>query len=117
MQRMIQLAGLMVLSACISLAADKTMTGKIADSLCGAHHNATAEHGKQISDRDCTLACINKGGKYVFVDENNKVYAIENQDFKGLKQNAGMAVKVTGDVENDMITISKLQPAGKSTGY
>ena len=48
-----------MLGAMCASAADKTWTGTISDSMCGAKHNTADEHGvKKMSDRDCTLACV-----------------------------------------------------------
>jgi hypothetical protein len=61
---------------------DQTWTGKISDSMCGAKHNTSAEHGaKSMSDRDCTLACVkDQNAKYLFVN-GGKVYNVGNQAF------------------------------------
>jgi hypothetical protein len=90
-------------------AADQTWTGKISDSMCGAKHNTTAEHGaKAMSDRDCTLACVkDHSAKYVFVS-GGKVYNVGNQDFGDLQVHAGHTVKLTGDMSGDTITVSKI---------
>src|ERR1039458_5521000 len=59
---------LFVIAVAALFAADRTWTGSISDSMCGATHKSAAEHGgKQMSARDCTLACVQNGGKYVFV--------------------------------------------------
>jgi hypothetical protein len=95
-------------------AADQTWTGKISDSMCGAKHQKTAEHGTaQISDRDCTLACVKKGGKYVFV-RNGQVYNIDNQDYAGLEQHAGESVRLTGEMSGNSIKVSNIESSGKS---
>lgn len=90
-------------------AADQTWTGNISDSMCGAKHNTTAEHGaKQMSDRDCTLACVkDHSAKYVFVS-GGKVYNVGNQDFAALKVHAGHTVQLTGEMNGDTITVSKI---------
>jgi len=64
----------------LASAADKTWTGKISDSMCGASHaKMIAEHGgsgtAKMTDRECTQACIKAGGKYVFVT-NGKVDSV-----------------------------------------
>src|ERR1051325_4334166 len=63
------IAVLSILGVVSASAAEKTLTGKISDSMCGAQHNTAAEHGsKQMSDRDCALACVKEhNAKYVFV--------------------------------------------------
>src|ERR1022692_3965318 len=90
-------------------AADMTWTGKISDSMCGAKHNTSAEHGaKAMSDRDCTLACVkDHSAKYVFVS-GGKVYNVGNQDFAALKVHAGHTVQLTGEMNGDTITVSKI---------
>jgi hypothetical protein len=96
-------------------AADRTWTGTISDSMCGAKHNTSAEHGgKKMSDRDCTLACVREhNAKYVFVS-GGKVYKVGNQDFGALQEHAGHTVKLTGEMSGDMITVSKIaMPAKK----
>ena len=98
-------------------AADQTWTGKVSDSMCGAKHNTSAEHGgKKMSDRDCTLACVkDHKAKYVFVS-GGKVYNVANQDFGALQTHAGHTVKLTGGMIGDTITVSKIaMPAKKKS--
>jgi hypothetical protein len=73
-----------------------------------------AEHGaKAMSDRDCTLACVKNGGKFVFV-RGNKVYKIENQDLASLAEHAGHTVHLKGVLNGDTITVSSTaMPANK----
>lgn len=106
-----------MLGAMSALAADRTWTGKISDSMCGAKHNTSAEHGgKKMSDRDCTLACVkDHNAKYVFVI-GSKVYKVANQDFGALQEHAGHTVKLTGAMNGDTITVSKIaMPAKKKS--
>jgi hypothetical protein len=96
-------------------AADHTWTGKISDSMCGAKHNTSAEHGgKMMSDRDCTLACVKEhNAKYVFVS-GGKVYNVGNQDFAALEEHAGHTVRLTGEMNGDTVTVSNIvMPAKK----
>ena len=94
-----------------AFATDTTWTGKISDSMCGADHSKmAAEHGganAKTSDRDCTLACVKGGGKYVFVNDD-KIYTISNQDFEGLEKHAGHTVSLTGEMKGDSISVSKI---------
>jgi hypothetical protein len=115
MNRFCIVAAVSVLGAICATAADKTWTGKISDSMCGAKHNTSAEHaGKKMSDRDCTLACVKEhNAKYVFVS-GGKVYNVANQDFAALHEHAGHTVKFTGEMTGDTITVSKIvMPAKK----
>ena len=105
--------GLLVGLATFAQAADKTWTGKISDSMCGASHaKMMAQHKDAKTDRDCTLACIKDGGKYVFVS-SGKVYNIENQDLALLQEHAGHTVRLTGEMKGDTITVSKIVMPGK----
>jgi hypothetical protein len=104
-----------LLGAMSLAAAEKTWTGKISDSMCGAKHNTSAEHAaKPMSDRDCTLACVKEhDAKYVFVS-GGKVYKVGNQDFAALQEHAGHTVKLTGEMSGDTVTVSKIDmPAAK----
>jgi hypothetical protein len=107
-----------MLGAMCASAADKTWTGAISDSMCGAKHNTADEHGvKKMSDRDCTLACVkDHNAKYVFVS-SGKVYSVSNQDFAALQEHAGHTVRLTGEMTGDTITVSKIvMPAAKKKG-
>jgi hypothetical protein len=103
-----------MLGAMSLAAAEKTWTGKISDSMCGAKHNTSAEHGgKAMSDRDCTLACVKEhDAKYVFVS-GGKVYKVGNQDFAALQEHAGHTVKLTGEMSDDTVTVSKIEMPAK----
>jgi hypothetical protein len=115
MKSVLNILMLFALMSCSVFAAEKTWTGSISDSKCGAKHMTGAEHGAQMSDRDCTEACIKGGAKYVFASKG-KVYMIANQDFAGLAEHAGHTVKLTGAMSGDSITVSKVEmPAAKST--
>ena len=110
MNRTIQPAILSIFAAISCLAADQTWTGTISDSMCGADHSAmAAKHGGaadvKTSSRDCTLACVKEGGKFVFVSKG-KVYNIANQDFAGLQEHAGHTVRLTGEMTGDTIQAS-----------
>ena len=102
------------LTAVTMFAADQTWTGKISDSMCGASHKSATEHGgKKMSDRDCALACIKEHqAKYVFVN-NGKVLNIANQDAAGLEEHAGHTVNLTGALDGDTITVSKIEMSGQ----
>ena len=106
--------GLATIGLCVGLgsiagAATTTMDGLISDSMCGASHAKMMEMHKdaKMTDRDCTLACVKGGGKFVFVSDG-KVYNVTNQKLAALTQHAGETVSVTGDVKDDTITISKV---------
>jgi len=87
-----------------ALGAANTWTGKITDSMCDKDHSMMATGGKQPDAKDCTLACVKGGSKFVFVS-SGKVYEIANQDLPALKTLAGNNVKLTGELESDGKTI------------
>jgi len=89
-------------------AAEQTWSGKISDSACGAKHEEAAEGQGVMADRDCTQACIRGGSKYVLVVDG-KVLQIANQDNKDLATHAGHAVKLTGEIKGNTITVSKIE--------
>ena len=102
----------------LARAEEKTMAGKISDSLCVmSHAEMAAKQGSKISDRDCVIACLNystaDSPKLVFVDKAGKVYQIANQKFPGMIRRAGDPVSITGDVNGTTITVSKIEAAAK----
>jgi len=107
-------AGVLVITILVCAAgcpgAEQSRIGKISDSMCGARHNAAAEHSTpKLSDADCTAACVKNGAKYIFVSKG-KVYQVENQDFAGLQDHAGQTVRVTGEIAGDKIRLSQISP-------
>jgi hypothetical protein len=101
-----KLAFIVFTSALSAFAA--TWTGQIADSACGmSHAKMLAEHKDLKTDKDCTLACIKAGSKYVFVSDG-KVYNISNQKLGALRTHAGETVEVTGTMKGDTVTVSKI---------
>ncbi len=106
--------GLIVGLPVLAQAAEQTWTGQISDSMCGASHaKMIAQHaGAKMTDRDCALACVKGGAKYVFVS-SGKVYNIENQDLALLQAHAGDTVRLTGEMKGDTITVSKVVMPGK----
>ena len=89
-------------------ATEQTWSGKISDSACGAKHEEAAEGQGVMPDRDCTQACVRGGSKYVLVVDG-KVFQIANQDNKDLAAHAGHAVKITGELKGNSITVSKIE--------
>lgn len=106
--------GLLVGLATFTQAAENTWTGKISDSMCGASHAAMIAQHPKMTARECALACVKGGAKYVFVS-HGKVYNIENQDLAQLQEHAGRTVRLTGEMNGDTITVSKIVAARKKT--
>ena len=103
--------GLLVGLASFASAASKTWTGQISDSLCGASHAKMTSAHAGMTDRDCALACVKRGAKYVFVSDG-KVYNIANQELAVLQTHAGHTVQLTGDMKGDIITVSNITMGG-----
>jgi hypothetical protein len=97
-----------LLAGAASLHAQQTWTGKIADSACGVKHEEAAEGQGVMPDRECTQACVRGGSKYILVVDG-KVMKIANQDNKDLATHAGHAVKVTGELKGDTITVATVE--------
>jgi hypothetical protein len=95
-------------SGAASPGAQQTWTGKIGDSACGAKHQEAVENEGVMADRDCTEACVRGGSKYILVADG-KVLKIANQDNKDLAVHAGHAVKITGELKGDTITVSTVE--------
>jgi hypothetical protein len=90
-------------------AAPETLTGRIADSMCGAGKHQG--DGTVAGDTKCTIDCVkDHGSQYVLVVDK-KVYKIGNQKFADLQTHAGHAVDVTGELKGDTITITKIAMA------
>ena len=102
------LVGVALLSGAAPLGAQQTWTGKIGDSACGAKHQEAVENEGVMNDRDCTQACVRGGSKYILVVDG-KVLKIANQDNKDLAAHAGHAVKVTGELKGDSLTVSTIE--------
>ena len=109
MKQILSFCFLATIACTVAFAADQTWTGQISDSMCGASHAKMMEMHKdaKMTDRDCTLACVKGGGKYVFVAEG-KVYKIANQDLAALQQHAGESIRLTGNVNGDTVTVAKV---------
>lgn len=102
------LVGVALLFGAASPGAQQTWTGKIGDSACGAKHEEAIENEGVMADRDCTQACVRGGSKYILVVDG-KVLTIANQENKDLATHAGHAVKVTGEMKGDWITVSTIE--------
>jgi hypothetical protein len=100
------LAGLVLAlcAAALTFAADRSWTGYISDSMCGAK-GANEKHA------DCAAKCVKEhGASYVFVnDADKKVYAIDAQD--KVAAHAGHHVTVKGSVEGDNLKLTSIEMA------
>jgi hypothetical protein len=95
------------LSVALAFAKDKSITGTVSDSMCGAKHAMAGD------DAGCTRACVSKGSKYALV-VGDKVYTLETTDkaaLATLDKQAGAKATVTGTEKGDTITVASVKPA------
>lgn len=113
-----QLAMVMLLtlwSASVTFGAGGTWVGKVSDARCGpSHKNGPSTGGQILTDAECVDLCRTAGSKFVLVTDSG-VYAIANQNFKGLSSNAGATIQVDGDLDGTTITATKISRPQKKT--
>jgi len=115
MKRLLMIATITLFAASGAFAANRTLTGRISDSMCGLSHKGMIEHGgAKMTDAQCTEACVKAGAKYVFTS-GGKVYTLANQDDKDLATNVGKTVRLAGAVRGTTITVSKITMPVKKT--
>jgi hypothetical protein len=93
------------LSASALAASNKTFTGTVSDSMCGAKHMG--------DPAACTRACVGKGSKYALV-VGDKVYTLETTDkaaLEALDKQAGARATVAGSEKDNTITVSSVKAA------
>jgi hypothetical protein len=108
MKQTIMLAAFLAMS--VPVGAGQSWTGRISDSICKAKHEETAEGAGAMADRDCTVACVRGGSKYVLVADG-KVLQIANQSYADLPKFAGQDVTVSGELNGDTLTLTKIESA------
>jgi hypothetical protein len=98
-------AGVVLLQGASS---EQTWTGEISDSHCGAEHVPISEGDPVLPSPECVRLCIRAAFKYVLVVDD-KVYAIANQDQPDLAKFAGQEVRVTGELKDNSIQVSRIE--------
>jgi Protein of unknown function (DUF5818) len=95
-------------------AQDKTFSGEIMDSQCaglGDHSIMMGSSGLKTA-KECTVACVKAGGKYVlFAADTKKTYQLDDQ--KRPEPFAGEKVTVSGtyDASTQTIHVEKIEAA------
>ena len=87
---------------------EKTLTGVVSDSMCGATHML-----KDKTAAECTRICVKQGQKYALV-VGKKVYTLEGHDAE-LDKLAGKRATVRGSVSGDTVTVRSVSSASKGT--
>lgn len=82
----------------------KTLTGVVSDSMCGANHMA-----KNMNPADCLRMCVKKGTKYALV-VGKEVYTLEGHE-ADLDKYAAQKVSLKGTVKGQMMTVESVTPA------
>jgi hypothetical protein len=114
-KKLVALVAIAWTTAGVDFAAQQTWTGIVSDSLCNSSHMKMAQSlFPPLEDPACVLACVDGGGKFVFMDKGETALQIANQDFADLKKFPGVRVTLTGELKGDVITITKIEPAPKS---
>jgi len=104
-KRITLVAFAMLVFGCLAWAADKSYTGTVSDSHCGAKHAKADADGAT-----CVEKCVSGGAKYVLVS-HGKVYQLDPQDkFQGM---GGKSVKVMGSLSGETLTATSVEPASK----
>jgi hypothetical protein len=107
-------AALLLTSIGVAAPKDRTYTGQIMDNDCakmGSHDAMMKKEGTKDA-KDCTLACVKGGGKYVLYNSTTKkTYQLDDQTKP--EQFAGQQVTVTGsyDMGAKAIHVTDIQPA------
>jgi hypothetical protein len=98
---------LMFLSVAGAAPKNQTFTGEIMDSHCAStcsHEEMMQSHENINTAKECTLACMKNGGKFVLFNALTKVvYQLNDQN--KLAQFAGARVTVTGTLGDSKKTI------------
>jgi hypothetical protein len=106
MKKIMLVAFSLLVFGCLSWAADKSYSGIVSDSHCGAKHTTASADAAS-----CIEKCVSTGAKYVLVS-HGKVYQLDAQDkFQGM---GGKQVKVTGTLNGDTLTVSSVAEVGAS---
>lgn len=89
-------------------AEERTLTGVISDSMCGATHMA-----KDKSAAECTRMCVQQGQKYALV-VGKDVYTLQGHELE-LDKLAGQRVSIQGKLIGDTLTVSSVAAAKKKS--
>ena len=86
----------------------QTWSGVISDSKCAASHQSVAA-SSGMTERECAFHCLKGLAKYVLVDDQQNVVPIANQDFAGLPLRLARPVRITGNMTEKGIAISRIE--------
>ena len=104
--------GAMLLSGQNKSATGKVFTGEIMDSQCVGMDGHAMKDENAKDAKDCTIKCVQDGGKYALYDAKTKsVYSLDDQN--KAKEFAGQNVTVSGtlDKKSNTIHVTAISPA------
>jgi hypothetical protein len=101
-----------LLSTAAAFAADKAFTGEIMDSQCAdmASHDNMMKGENATNAKECSIACVKKGGSYaLYVRGAKQAYKLDNQ--KKAAAFAGQKVTVMGSIDSsgESIHVASIQ--------
>jgi hypothetical protein len=88
-------------------AKERTFTGTVSDSMCGAKHMMEGDPAA------CARACLSKGSKYALV-VGDQVYTLDTSDkapLETLDKKIGAKVTVSGTEKDNVITVNSVKAA------
>ncbi len=86
----------------------QTWSGVISESKCAASHQSVAA-SSGMTERECAFHCLKGLAKYVLVDDQQNVVPIANQDFAGLPLRLARPVRITGNMTEKGVVISRIE--------
>ena len=63
-----------------------------------------------MTERECAFHCLKSLAKYVLVDQKGSVLRIANQDFAGLPLRLARPVRLSGEMTDNGILITRIEP-------
>ena len=103
---LLTLVGVFAVGGAALSADEMTLTGTVGDANCGVKH--------AINDSvACTLGCVNNGSDFALIVED-QAYTLKtsSDEIKGqLEELAGKMAMITGDVEDDVVTVASVEAA------
>ena len=107
---LVTLVGVFAVGGAALSADEMTLTGTVGDANCGVKH--------PINDSAaCTLGCVKNGSDFALIVEDDTygpltAYTLKasSDEIKGeLEELAGKMAKITGDVEDDVVTVASVE--------
>lgn len=82
--------------------ATETIVGYIVDKPCSGNK-------AMLTNKACVQSCVKKGALLVLVEEDGRVYALDQTGQDKAGEFAGEKVKVSGSVSDDSISVTSIE--------